>query len=134
LCKPYANRRQTGAIRSCRRERDFVRFRVAARGQNAWQFLHRTGEVMQSAVRIARGQRRCRVAGQFLQGSQVDARLAAQGQVRVPERVKVGMFRTVWPVDDIGNPCRLQIDPQHVGGDLGQPPGQMALPAGLPTM
>jgi hypothetical protein len=76
------------------------------------------------------------VPGQLHRLLEGSAALVQQRDVRVPQRVEVGVERAVRPLDRVGDAADVQVDAQHLCGALvpvarpdgavGGPPGQVA--------
>jgi hypothetical protein len=56
------------------------------------------------------------VSGQLLQGAEVNAGAAAEGQVGVPQRVEVGEQGTVRSLDGVGYAGGFQVITEHLCG------------------
>jgi hypothetical protein len=82
--------------------------------QEIGQLFDGASLIVQPTMGIAGRQRRRRMAGQFLQGAQVDAGAGAERQIGMPQGVEVGEERAVRSLDGVGDASGVQVDPQHL--------------------
>ena len=118
-------------------EPDFLGARTR-RDEVRW-FFHRRGQIVQSAMSVTGREFWLRVPRGFLERLQVDSGASAQRQVRMAERVEVGVFRPVRPFHGVSDARGFQVNAEHFRPSVVPRPGSapelrfQSLPGGVIT-
>src|ERR1019366_8755024 len=82
-------------------------------GKKVRQLLDGAGEIVQPTVGIACCECWRRMASEFLKCSQFDAGSPTQRQIRMAQRMKIGVERTIGAFHDVGDAGRNKVAPEH---------------------